>query len=171
MCRCAINNRNDTLFVHGDSFSSHLFCFYTCCLSLSLSVSFSLSLSLSLFLSLSLPLSLSLFMYPSILLPIYTGLPLLSTLFLPPSQCWLRTFRSVHGHRHGYTSGKITQGFKYILMTSVIQFNAFHLLPQYEQEGQVDPLKYLCDMRTDRGGTIQTPVSVLYLVTFVTAII
>ena len=70
---------------------------------------------------------------------------------------------------HQVKSRKVLSTF--YVMTSVIQFNAFHLLPQYEQEGQVDPLKYFCDMRTDRGGTIQTPVSVLYLVTFVTAII
>lgn len=29
---------------------------------------------------------------------------------------------------------------------------------QYEAEGIVDPLKYLCEMRQDRGGIIQTPV-------------
>ena len=29
---------------------------------------------------------------------------------------------------------------------------------QFEEEGQVNPLKYMCDMRSDRGGTVQTPV-------------
>lgn len=33
------------------------------------------------------------------------------------------------------------------------------LYPQYEKEGIVDPLKYMCEMRQDRGGIIQTPVS------------
>ena len=32
--------------------------------------------------------------------------------------------------------------------------------PQYEGEGVVDPLKYMCEMRQDRGGIVQTPVSV-----------
>ena len=32
---------------------------------------------------------------------------------------------------------------------------------QFEEEGQVNPLKYMCEMRSDRGGTVQTPVSML----------
>ena len=30
--------------------------------------------------------------------------------------------------------------------------------PQFEAEGIVDPLKYMCEMRQDRGGIIQTAV-------------
>lgn len=30
---------------------------------------------------------------------------------------------------------------------------------QYQEAGVVDPMKYLCEMRQDRGGMIQTQVS------------
>ena len=45
------------------------------------------------------------------------------------------------------------------------------LSSQYEEEGIVDPLKYLCEMRQDRGGIIQTQVRMcahIYLVPFPT---
>jgi len=34
------------------------------------------------------------------------------------------------------------------------------LCVKFEEDGVVDPLKYLCEMRQDRGGMIQTSVSV-----------
>ena len=41
----------------------------------------------------------------------------------------------------------------------LIQVLVIPLCTQYEKEGIVDPLKYMCEMRQDRGGIIQTPVS------------
>ncbi|XP_064396412.1 receptor-type tyrosine-protein phosphatase zeta-like isoform X2 [Halichondria panicea] len=36
-------------------------------------------------------------------------------------------------------------------------------ISQFEKEGKVDPLKYICEMRQDRGGIIQTPEQYLFV--------
>ncbi|CAI8046729.1 Receptor-type tyrosine-protein phosphatase R [Geodia barretti] len=36
-------------------------------------------------------------------------------------------------------------------------------IQQYEAEGVVDPLKYMCEMRQDRGGIIQTADQYIYI--------
>lgn len=38
-----------------------------------------------------------------------------------------------------------------------------HVHEQYVTEGNVDPLKYMCEMRQDRGGIIQTVVRLTYI--------
>ena len=71
-------------------------------------------------------------------------------------QCWIGQKWNVYGHRYGDSTGRrkyyiiaIIYLYVWIMKTALLQ---------YEAEGVVDPLKYMCEMRQDRGGIIQTAV-------------